>query len=132
MENPKTIMMILAFCFFNIAHQILRVNAAGNSDQSLAPAIYVFGDSTVDAGNNNHLNTVANANRWPYAIDFNNIRGRHTNGKNLADFAAMHLGLPLPPAYLNLTDSERSTIATGINYGSGACGILNTSRVVRD
>ncbi|KAI9090236.1 hypothetical protein K1719_028782 [Acacia pycnantha] len=43
----------------------------------------------------------------------------------------MHLGLPMPPAYLNLTDSERTTIATGINYGSGACGILNTSRVSR-
>ncbi|KAI9090223.1 hypothetical protein K1719_028769 [Acacia pycnantha] len=129
MENPKTSMMILAFCFFNIAHQILMVNAASNNHHRLAPAIYVFGDSTVDAGNNNHLNTEAKANRWPYGIDFHNIRGRPTNGKNVADFAAMYLGVPLPPPYLNLTDSERSIIATGINYGSAACGILNTSRV---
>lgn len=62
---------------------------------SLAPAIYVFGDSTVDSGNNNHLHTVANANRWPYGIDFNNTRGRHTNGKNLADFAGRYFNIPL-------------------------------------
>ncbi|KAF7836579.1 zeta-carotene desaturase [Senna tora] len=67
--------------------------------------------------------------RWPYGIDLNNVRGRHTNGKNVADFFATYLGLPMPPPFLNLSDSERSQIKTGINYGSGACGILNTTRV---
>ena len=40
--------------------------------KSLVPALYVFGDSTVDAGNNNNLNTPAKVNSFPYGIDFNN------------------------------------------------------------
>ncbi|XP_054776600.1 GDSL esterase/lipase At2g03980-like [Prosopis cineraria] len=127
MENSK-ILLFLAFCFFLIAQQILSVKSEKHPHR-LVPALYIFGSSSVDAGNNNHLNTVANANMWPYAIDFNNVRGRYSNGKNLADFAAINLGLPSAPPYLNLSDSQRSQIATGINYGSGACGILNTSRV---
>ncbi|KAF7840538.1 heterogeneous nuclear ribonucleoprotein 1-like [Senna tora] len=84
-----------------------------------------------DAGNNNHLNTRAKANIWPYGIDLNNVRGRFTNGKTGADFAAINLGLPIAPPYLNLSSSERSRIVTGINYASGACGILNTTREAR-
>jgi hypothetical protein len=54
--------------------------------KSLVPALYVFGDSTVDAGNNNNLNTDAKVNRFPYGIDFNNVStGRFSNGKTFAD-----------------------------------------------
>lgn len=50
------------------------------------PALYVFGDSSVDAGNNNNLNTPAKANIFPYGIDFNNCSsGRFSNGKTFAD-----------------------------------------------
>ncbi|KAF7825613.1 zeta-carotene desaturase [Senna tora] len=117
----------MAFCF--IAHQVFFANANASGKHPLVPALYVFGDSTIDPGNNNHLNTIAQGIRWPYGIDLNNVRGRHTNGKNVADFFATYLGLPMPPPFLNLSDSERSQIKTGINYGSGACGILNTTRV---
>lgn len=122
------IIMLLAFCAIIIAPQmILRVKAQNNP---LVPALYFFGSSSVDVGNNNYVKTVSNATVWPYAIDFNNNRGRFSNGKNLADFAAINLGFPLsPPAYLSLTDAQRSQIKTGINYGSGSCGILNTTRV---
>ena len=46
-------------------------NATSYSRKSLVLALYVFGDSTVDAGNNNNLNTPAKANVFPYGIDFN-------------------------------------------------------------
>lgn len=60
--------------------------AKANSTKSLVEALYVFGDSSVDAGNNNNLNTFAKANIYPYGIDFNNkSTGRFTNGKNFAD-----------------------------------------------
>ncbi|CAL5354921.1 unnamed protein product [Camellia sinensis] len=50
-------------------------------------ALYVFGDSTVDAGNNNYVHKAARANSLPYGIDFNNTpTGRFTNGKTIADF----------------------------------------------
>lgn len=67
-----------------IAHLLLIAIVTGQD--SMVPAVYVFGDSTVDAGNNNHLHTFARADKWPYAVDFNNVRGRFTNGKTGADF----------------------------------------------
>lgn len=53
----------------------------------LAPALYVFGDSLFDSGNNNFLPTVARANYLPYGANFvNRSTGRFTNGKTVADF----------------------------------------------
>ena len=53
----------------------------------LAPALYVFGDSTVDPGNNNLLNTFAKFNYPPYGVDFlDGPSGRPTSGYNIADF----------------------------------------------
>ncbi|KAF1888782.1 hypothetical protein Lal_00036824 [Lupinus albus] len=99
-------------------------------EKSLVPALYVFGDSGFDNGNNNNLNTIAKVNTYPYGIDFNNqSTGRFTNGKTYADLIAIKLRLPLPPPYLGLSGSEGYQVTTGINYASGACGILNDSRV---
>ena len=53
----------------------------------LVPALYVFGDSTVHAGNNNGIPTYAKYNYLPYGIDFpNGVTGRPTNGRTIADF----------------------------------------------
>ena len=41
------------------------------------------------------------------------------------------LGLPMPPPYLGVSKSERYQVATGFNYASGSCGILNSTRAVR-
>lgn len=52
------------------------------------PALYVFGDSLIDCGNNNHLPS-GGADYLPYGIDFmggNTPTGRATNGKTVADF----------------------------------------------
>ncbi|KAE9604875.1 hypothetical protein Lal_00036909 [Lupinus albus] len=100
-----------------------------DSNESLVPAMYVFGDSSVDCGNNNNRNTMAKANKYPYGIDFNNkSTGRFTNGKTFADIIAVNLGLPLSPPYLGVSESERYKVITGINYASAACGILNDTR----
>ncbi|KAE9595302.1 putative triacylglycerol lipase [Lupinus albus] len=100
-----------------------------NSTESLVATLYVFGDSSVDAGNNNNINKFAKANRYPYGIDFNNkSTGRFTNGKTFADIIAINLGLPLPPPYLGVSESERYKVATGFNYASRACGIVNDTR----
>ena len=50
---------------------------------SLVPAIYVFGDATVDVGNNNFLpGDQFKANFFPYGIDYpgGKATGRFTNG----------------------------------------------------
>lgn len=58
------------------------------------PCYFIFGDSLLDNGNNNDLDTAATANYPPYGVDFpDGPTGRFTNGRNIADF----LGLSLSP-----------------------------------
>ncbi|KAL8228059.1 hypothetical protein R6Q57_015643 [Mikania cordata] len=89
------------------------------------PCFFAFGDSLVDNGNNNDLNTRAIVNYPPYGIDFPGRRatGRATNGPIIADFISKCLGMPdLIPPYANVTDEQ---IPRGVNYGSGGAGILD-------
>ncbi|PIA63290.1 hypothetical protein AQUCO_00200959v1 [Aquilegia coerulea] len=92
--------------------------------KSAAPAIYVFGDSLVDCGNNNNIQTFVKVNYPPYGIDFvGGATGRFTNGKTIPDITAEILGLPMPPAYKSLNLSSFKNL-TGVNYASGGGGIL--------
>ena len=79
MDKPSSsFLLVCSFLWF------LQVSQA---QPKLAPALYVFGDSIVDAGNNNLLNTYAKYNYPPYGVDFPaGISGRPTNGYNIADF----------------------------------------------
>ncbi|KAK9272683.1 hypothetical protein L1049_003060 [Liquidambar formosana] len=53
----------------------------------LAPALYIFGDSMFDSGNNNILPTLAKADFPPYGANFfRGATGRFTNGRTVADF----------------------------------------------
>ncbi|XP_043725906.1 GDSL esterase/lipase 7-like [Telopea speciosissima] len=91
----------------------------------LAPALYIFGDSLTDSGNNNVLNTLAKVNYKPYGIDFpDGPTGRFTNGNTFVDFLAQFLGLPDVPPYLGLSVAQKSSTITGMNYASGSAGIL--------
>ncbi|KAK8518986.1 hypothetical protein V6N12_012220 [Hibiscus sabdariffa] len=88
------------------------------------PALYVFGDSFVDAGNNQYLHTPSNANYLPYGIDFGGVpTGRSTNGRAIVDFIAQVSGLPFPPPVMGLSESQRKNITTGFNYASASGGI---------
>lgn len=53
------------------------------------PAFFTFGDSSLDVGCNNNLNTLAKANYSPYGRDFENHipTGRFCNGKLTIDYA---------------------------------------------
>ncbi|KAF6155944.1 hypothetical protein GIB67_039275 [Kingdonia uniflora] len=98
-----------------------RKHGANNS----VPAILIFGDSYIDAGNNNYvMNTMVRANFPPYGRDFPNhlATGRFSNGKVFPDFIASYLGIKeTVPAYLDpkLTVEE---IKTGVNFGSAGSG----------
>lgn len=52
------------------------------------PAVFVFGDSTVDSGNNNYWITPFKSNFPPYGMDFiDHIpTGRFSNGRLVTDF----------------------------------------------
>ncbi|KAK7261267.1 hypothetical protein RIF29_27575 [Crotalaria pallida] len=92
--------------------------------QPLVPALFIFGDSVVDAGNNNNLDTVVKANFPPYGRDFQNHipTGRFCNGKLATDFTAENLGFTsYPPAYLNLK-TKGQNLLNGSNFASASSG----------
>ncbi|MBA0556716.1 hypothetical protein Golob_026795, partial [Gossypium lobatum] len=88
------------------------------------PPIYVFGDSFVDASNNQYLNSPASFNCTPYGYDFGvpsgNAMGPATNGRTVVDFILA--GLPFPPPILRLFKAQRKTTPTGVNHGSASSG----------
>ncbi|KAK6154968.1 hypothetical protein DH2020_009216 [Rehmannia glutinosa] len=101
----------------------------GNSENisSPTPALYVFGDSLFDNGNNNLLPTLAKADFSPYGINFDRgPTGRFTNGRTVVDFIAEFLGLPYPPPYMSILRRvlHPDQYLTGLNFASGSCGIL--------
>ncbi|QCD95366.1 zeta-carotene desaturase [Vigna unguiculata] len=89
------------------------------------PAMFIFGDSLIDNGNNNNLPSLAKANYYPYGIDFNGgPTGRFSNGYTMVDEIAELLGLPLIPAYSEASGNE---VLHGVNYASAAAGILDAT-----
>ncbi|TYG91574.1 hypothetical protein ES288_A12G273000v1 [Gossypium darwinii] len=90
---------------------------------------FVFGDSLVDAGNNDYILTLSKADSPPYGIDFTpsggQPTGRFTNGRTIADIVGQSLGAKsFPPPYL-APNTEALAILRGINYASGASGIMD-------
>ncbi|GLJ34009.1 hypothetical protein SUGI_0684010 [Cryptomeria japonica] len=83
------------------------------------PALYVFGASLVDAGNNNYIpNCTERADFIPYGVSyFPYPTGRFTKGRTPLDFLASCLGLPFPPPYLQPEE---------INFASSRSGLLDT------
>ena len=74
---------------FNVTQKsLLKFLKLGGTIKFNVSALYVFGDSTVDSGNNNFLITQAKANYIPYGVDFGDGKptGRYTNGRTEADF----------------------------------------------
>ncbi|KAK9072267.1 hypothetical protein SSX86_008700 [Deinandra increscens subsp. villosa] len=110
---------------------ILLLAARGSCES--VPGFYIFGDSLVDVGNNNHLIvTLARANMRHNGVDFptGKATGRFSNGKNAADFLAEKVGLPSPPPYMSLVPKSKQSRdlnapVTGVNFASGGAGILN-------
>ncbi|KAL1568375.1 GDSL esterase/lipase [Salvia divinorum] len=95
--------------------------------QTTAAGVYVFSDSLVDVGNNNHLPLSLVKANFPYnGIDFsgNKATGRFSNGKNAADFLAERLGVSTPPPYLS---QPNGTFVKGVSFASGGAGIFNTT-----
>ncbi|TKW23519.1 hypothetical protein SEVIR_4G297000v4 [Setaria viridis] len=122
----------LVLCLLVVSMQVLVPVVVGSRRP---PAIYVFGDSTLDVGNNNYLpgKDVARANRSPYGVDFPGVpTGRFSNGYNTADYVARSIGfVSSPPPYLSLAKSSSLLVLTaltaGVSYASGDAGILDST-----
>ncbi|XP_031121860.1 GDSL esterase/lipase At5g22810-like [Ipomoea triloba] len=107
-------------CLFLVSLGLINVI----NGQPLVPAFILFGDSIVDQGNNNNLETLVKANFPPYGRDYPKHipTGRFCNGKLASDFTAENLGFnSSPPAYLSHT-AKGKHLLTGANFASASSG----------
>ncbi|KAL8122742.1 hypothetical protein AgCh_010936 [Apium graveolens] len=89
-------------------------------------ALFVFGDSPYDPGNNNYIsttNTNFQANFWPYGKSyFSEPTGRFTDGRIIPDFICEYAGLQLIPPFLQPGNHH---YFHGANFASGGAGALD-------
>ncbi|VAI93846.1 unnamed protein product [Triticum turgidum subsp. durum] len=108
------------------------VVAGGKNGGRLVNAVYVFGDSLVDVGNNDYLPAPAPRANRPYGMDLpGKPTGRFTNGYNLADVISQRVGFEMSPKpYLSMLPHDKILLGLckiGANYASGGSGILDTT-----
>ncbi|MED6155466.1 hypothetical protein PIB30_005670 [Stylosanthes scabra] len=113
---------------------IVAVFVVNVGNGQLVPALFIFGDSVVDVGNNNHRLTLVKANFPPYGRDFENHypTGRFCNGKLATDFIVDILGFnSYPPAYMDL-QAKGNNLLNGANFASAASGYLDHTAIIYD
>ncbi|OVA10524.1 Lipase [Macleaya cordata] len=102
----------------------------GKADEILG-ASFIFGDSLVDAGNNNYLSTLSKANIPPNGIDFKasggKPTGRFTNGRTIGDIVGEELGQSSYAAPFLAPNTTGKAILNGVNYASGGGGLMNAT-----
>lgn len=85
----STAAAVVAIVAVLCAAAVVRVRGEDTVDEDTPGASFIFGDSLVDAGNNNYLSTLSKADMNPNGIDFaasgGNPTGRFTNGRTIAD-----------------------------------------------
>lgn len=103
--------------------------SGGGRARPMVKAVFVFGSSLVDNGNNNFLNsTGVRADYLPYGVDFPlGPSGRFSNGRNTIDALGELLRLPrggrIPPFADPATRGHAAL--HGVNFASGGSGILD-------
>ncbi|GMJ14876.1 hypothetical protein like AT1G75900 [Hibiscus trionum] len=110
---------LLVFALFAAAKALIRM-----PENETIPAVIVFGDSIVDAGNNNDIRTIIKCNFLPYGRDFDGgvPTGRFCNGRIPSDLIAEELGIKdTVPAYLDPTLKPQDLV-TGVTFASGGTG----------
>ncbi|GMI92554.1 GDSL lipase 1 [Hibiscus trionum] len=102
---------------------IVNLGSCHNLPENHA-ALFIFGDSLFDPGNNNYINTTTDyqANFIPYGDTFFKYpTGRFSDGRLIPDFIAQFAGLPIIPAYLK---PGKQKFTDGVNFASGGAGAL--------
>ncbi|KAK9089781.1 hypothetical protein Scep_028863 [Stephania cephalantha] len=121
-QTPTLLLFSLQLTIF------LTIIHTGESSAKV-PAVIVFGDSTVDAGNNNGISTMLKSNFMPYGRDFEGGKptGRFSNGRVPGDFISEAFGCkPAVPAYLDASFTIKD-FATGVVFASAGTGYDNAT-----
>lgn len=81
----KTLLLLL---ILNAMNALALTNQQRPFNNTISAAL-IFGDSTVDSGNNNFITTITKCNFPPYGIDFDKNHtptGRFSNGRLVTDY----------------------------------------------
>ncbi|KAH7866387.1 hypothetical protein Vadar_019723 [Vaccinium darrowii] len=118
----------MSFLVTSLVFSLFVQSQAHGHDRVAPAALYVFGDSVMDPGNNIFLNTPVKVNFTPYGIDFaGGPTGRFTNGYTIADFwykwSNKGSQEPIPLPYMHPLSKQKSG-TNGFNYASGTAGVL--------
>ncbi|XWS41971.1 hypothetical protein CRYUN_Cryun17cG0128100 [Craigia yunnanensis] len=126
MARVKSWSLALVFLCISLGY---LVNADDDNNGGFG-ASFIFGDSLVDAGNNNYLPILSKANIPPNGIDFKasggNPTGRYTNGRTIGDIEKNWEYQNYAVPYL-APNSTGKAILYGVNYASGGGGVMNAT-----
>ncbi|KAK9923843.1 hypothetical protein M0R45_032241 [Rubus argutus] len=106
------------------ASTCLGLSKSKHSKKHHEVAFFIFGDSYLDAGNNNYINTstLDQANFRPYGESYFKFpTGRFSDGRLMSDFIAQYAHLPLIPPFLQPGFRHYSS---GANFASSGAGAL--------
>ncbi|KAF8053653.1 hypothetical protein N665_1387s0011 [Sinapis alba] len=96
----------------------------GPPQNQTTPAVFYFGDSIIDTGNNNNLTTEMRCNFSPYGMNFPTgvATGRFSNGRVASDYISGYFGLKsIVPAYLE-PNVPLEELLSGVSFASGGSG----------
>ncbi|OMO66060.1 Lipase, GDSL [Corchorus olitorius] len=111
-----------SFCFLLFCSCFLNLVLCSNLPKDHV-AFFIFGDSLFDPGNNNYINTIGQANYYPYGETFfKHPTGRFSDGRLIPDFIAKYANLPFIPPYLPPGKHE---LSYGVNFASAGAGALS-------
>ncbi|MCD7448627.1 ATP-dependent Clp protease proteolytic subunit 5 [Datura stramonium] len=118
------LLLLFSYVFLLLSPIVIAIAQPYNVS-GIIPAVFVFGDSVVDTGNNNWFPTVARVGNMPqYGKNFQGGKatGRLSDGKLPSDLFVELLGIKeLLPPYLDPT-LEAKDLITGVNFASTASG----------
>ncbi|XP_020270526.1 GDSL esterase/lipase 5-like [Asparagus officinalis] len=113
------------YCFLRLTLLLsVTIVSVGSPTEKSPAAFFIFGDSVVDVGNNNYIETIPEfkANYAPYGRNsfFNRPTGRFNDGRLMVDFIAEYAKLPLIPPFMQ----PSAQFTNGANFASGGAGVL--------
>jgi len=97
----KIMILLVTIPLYSLAVEIPLVRQVASKYN--VSCILVFGDSSVDSGNNNVLHTTMKSNFLPYGKNFFDSRptGRFSNGRLATDFVGKNIQSPFSFSFFN-------------------------------
>ncbi|KNA22654.1 hypothetical protein SOVF_031320 [Spinacia oleracea] len=120
----ESLISLIYFLLISFPSNINCLISSNHHKHHPPTSLFIFGDSILDVGNNNYINTstLDQANFWPYGVTFfHHPTGRFSDGRVISDFIAERANLPSIPPYLQ---PGKWRFYDGVNFASAGGGAL--------